>query len=59
MKHISNYLEEYEKEMFEERSAIMEFCGNVSRENAEAAAKIEVMEMQRIRSKVDEDKVQK
>ena len=53
MKHISNYLEEYAKEMFEERSAIMEFCGNVSRENAESAAKIEVEEWRKRKERLD------
>lgn len=53
MKHISNYLEEYAKEMFEERSAIMEFCGNVPRESAEAAAKIEVEEWRKRKERLD------
>ena len=53
MKHISNYLDEYAKEMFEERAAIIEFCGNTSRENAEAAAKIEVDEWRKRKERLD------
>jgi len=42
MRHISEYLDECLKEVFEERSAIREFCGNQSREEAEAEAMKEV-----------------
>ena len=38
MRHISEYLDECLKEVFEERAAIREFCGNQPREEAEAEA---------------------
>lgn len=53
MRHISEYLDECLKEVFEERSAIREFDGNQSRDEAERNAMAEV------RRKVDQDKVQK
>lgn len=53
MKHTFEYLDETFKEMFEERSAIREFDGNQSRDEAERNAMAEV------RRKVDQDKVQK
>jgi hypothetical protein len=42
MKHISEYLDEAFKEMFEERAAIREFDGQQTREEAEEQAAIEV-----------------
>lgn len=42
MKHISEYLDEALREMFEERAAIREFDGKQSREEAEEQAHIEV-----------------
>ncbi len=53
MKHIFDYLDETFKEMFEERAAIREFCGNQTRDEAEQSA------MAEIRAKIDADKVQK
>ena len=53
MKHIFEYLDETFKEMFEERSAIREFDGSESRDEAERNA------MEEVRRKVDQDKVQK
>ena len=50
MKHIFEYLDETFKEMFEERSAIREFDGNQTHDEAERASMIE------IRRKVDSDK---
>ena len=41
MKHISEYLDEAFKEMFEERAAIREFDGKQTREEAEKHAKAE------------------
>ena len=41
MKHISEYLAEGMREVFEERAAIMEFEGGIPREKAEALAKAE------------------
>ena len=38
MKHISDYLDEAFKEMFEERAAIREFDGQQTREEAEKNA---------------------
>lgn len=42
MRHISEYLDECLKEVFEERAAIREFCGNQPREEAEVEAMKEV-----------------
>jgi len=42
LRHISEYLDECLKEVFEERAAIREFCGNQPREEAEAEALKEV-----------------
>ena len=53
MKHIFDYLDETFKEFFEERSAIREFDGEQTRDQAERNA------MAEIRAKVDADKVQK
>lgn len=53
MKHISEYLDEAIREMFEERAAIREYDGLQSRDDAERFALAE------IRTKVDMDKVQK
>lgn len=50
MKHIFDYLDETFKEMFEERSAIRQYDGHQSREEAEQSA------MADIRAKVDADK---
>lgn len=41
MKHISEYLAEGMREVFEERAAIMEFEGGIPREKAEELAKAE------------------
>lgn len=41
MKHISEYLAEGMREVFEERAAIMEFEGGLPKEKAEALAKAE------------------
>ena len=46
-------------EYFEERSAIMEYCGGLPREKAEALAKAEVETYRKHREKVDSDKVSK
>lgn len=43
MKHISEYIDEESREMFEERAAIREFDGKQTREEAEKQADIEVM----------------
>lgn len=53
MRHIFECLDEKFKEMFDERSAIREFDGNQSRDEAERNA------MAEIRRKVDQEKVQK
>ena len=42
MKHISEYLDEAFKELFEERAAIREFDGKQTREEAEELAWAEV-----------------
>ena len=41
MKHISEFLDEAFKELFEERAAIMEHDGGLPKEKAEALAKAE------------------
>ena len=41
MKHISEYLSEGMREVFEERAAIMHFEGGLPKEKAEALAKAE------------------
>ena len=41
MKHISHYLAEGMREVFEERAAIMEFEGGIPSEKAEELAKAE------------------
>ena len=38
MKHISDYLDEAFKELFEERAGMREFCGGETREEAEKNA---------------------
>ena len=53
MRHIFDFLDEYMKEVFEERSAILEFDANMTRDKAEQLA------MEEIRRKVDSDKVNK
>ena len=53
MKHIFDYLDETFKEMFEERSAILEYEAHQTRDEAERAS------MSEIRRKVDSDKVAK
>lgn len=50
MKHIFDYLNETFKEIFEERSAIRQYDGQQSRDEAEQGAYAE------IRAKVDADK---
>lgn len=52
MKHISEYLAESLKEMFEERAAIREFCGKQPRKDAEEEARVEVEKM--VARKVDQ-----
>lgn len=56
MKHISDYLNEALKEIFEERAAIREFDGGYTREEAERLAMEEVTKR---RATIDADKVQK
>ena len=46
-------------ERFEERAAIMHFCGGIPKEKAEALAKAEVESYRLHREKVDSDKVAK
>jgi hypothetical protein len=41
MKHISEFLDEAMREVFEERAAILEFEGGIPREKAEALAMAE------------------
>ena len=41
MKHISEFLDEAMRELFEERAAIMHFCGGIPKEKAEALAMAE------------------
>ena len=53
MKHISEYLAESLKEMFEERAAIREFCGKQPRKDAEEEARVEVEKM--VARKVDNE----
>lgn len=50
MKHISEYLEEGLREMFEERSAVMHFDGGIPKEKAEALAMAEVETYQKHRA---------
>ena len=47
------------KERYEERAAIMEYCGGLPREKAEALAKAELETYLLHRNKVDSDKVNK
>lgn len=47
------------KERYEERAAIMEHCGGLPREKAEALARAEVETYRLHREKVDSDKVNK
>ena len=42
MKHVSEYLDEALREMFEERAAMMHFEGGIPIEKAEALARAEV-----------------
>lgn len=42
MKHVFDYLDEAFKEMFEERAAIREFDGGMTREEAEKQAREDV-----------------
>ena len=59
MKHISEYLSEGMREVFEERAAIMHFDGGIPKEKAEALARAEVETYRQHRAKVDADKVTK
>ena len=59
MKHISEYLAEGMREVFEERAAIMHFDGGIPKEKAEALARAEVETYRQHRAKVDADKVTK
>ena len=54
MKHISDYLEEGLREMFEERAAIMEYEGGLPREKAEALAMAEAETYQRHKQSADQ-----
>ena len=58
MKHISEYLSEGMREVFEERAAIMHFDGGIPKEKAEALARAECETYRAHRAKVDADKVQ-
>ncbi len=49
MKHISEYLDEAFKELFEERAAIREFDGQQTREEAEEQAWAEVKAAGRVK----------
>lgn len=52
MKHISEYLDEGLREMFEERAAIMHFEGGLPKEKSEALARAEC-ESYRIRKEAE------
>lgn len=56
MKHISEYLDEAFREMFEERAGIMHHCGGIPKERAEALARAEVESYAARRAAVDADK---
>lgn len=55
MKHIFDYLDEELKEFYEERAAIMHFCGGVPKEKAEALARAECESYRVMRSNVAKD----
>ena len=47
------------KERYEERAAILHYCGGIPKEKAEALARAEVESYRAHREKVDSDKVAK
>lgn len=55
MKHVFEYLDEELKEFYEERAAIMHFCGGVPKEKAEALARAECESYRAMRSNVAKD----